>query len=131
MEIYKLHIFYFGQDKIFRKIAIPKLALLSKFVEFMADSFDIYKENIEDYFIWGYDENKKRWKITSQEINNALPFKRKEYNLENVCLRNKDFVAVVNHKTPYVFKVNFLESEQIEKSTQPFVIERLGEIEMF
>lgn len=121
---------YFEQTKVSRKLAVPKLALLPKFVEFMAESFDIYKENVEDYFIGGRDANNKRWKITSQEILNAVPFKRKEYNLGNVITRNPEFVTVVNQKTPYIFNVQFLESQFVEKSMQPVILEKMGEIEL-
>jgi len=107
LEIYKLKVFYFEQEKIFRTIAVPKLALISKFVEFMAESFDFYKEHIDDYFIWGYDQNNARWKVTSTEIQNTPPFKRKEFNLGNLIHKNSEFITVVNQKTPYVFNVKF------------------------
>lgn len=97
----------------------------------MAESFDFYKENIEDYFIWGYDDYRKRWKITSNDVTNALPFKRKEFNIENLCQKNPEFITVINQKTPYVFNIKFLEKEEINKSTQPFVIEKIGEIELY
>lgn len=121
---------YFEQTKVSRKLAVPKLALLPKFVEFMAESFDIYKESIEDYFIGGRDANNKRWKITSQEIMSAVPFKRKDYNLENVINRNPEFITVVNQKIPYIFNVKFVETQLIEKSIQPAILEKVGEIEI-
>jgi len=130
LEICKLQVFYFEQTKIFRKIAIPKLAIIPKFIEFMVESFDFYKEDIDDYFIWGYTDNKKRWKITSEDIQNLPPFKRKEYNLTKILQKNTDFITVINHKTPYVFNIKFLECEELPHSTQPFVIEKMGEIEL-
>ena len=111
-------------------IAVPKLALIPKFVEFMAESFSFYRENIEDFFVYGKDENKKRWKITSNEIQNAVPFKRKNYNLEHIIQKKPEFITVINQKMPYIFNVTFLGSETIEKSTQPFIIEKMGEIEL-
>lgn len=131
MEIYTLQVLYFEQTKVFRKLAVPKLALIPKFVEFMAESFDLYRENIEDYFIGGRNEQNKRWKITSQEIINAVPFKRKEYNLENLVKKNPEFITVINQKTPYIFNITFLENAFIEKSTQPLILEKMGEIEIY
>lgn len=123
--------FYFEQIKIFRTIAVPKLALIPKFVEFMAESFDFYKENIDDYFLWGYEkDSKQRWKLKSTEIENTPPFKRKEFNLSKVFEKSTEFMTVINQKTPYVFSIKFLEAEEIANSTQPFVIDQMGEIEL-